>query len=68
MSFEEFWTRGDIHERVNTALKDAKLLDKKIEIRKKFYFSAAASTGLILFSLNLISRSKLTPDLSKTFC
>ena len=24
-------------------------LDKKLEIRKKFYFSAAASTGLILF-------------------
>ena len=25
--------------------------DKKEEIRKKFYFSAAASTGLILFGL-----------------
>ena len=29
--------------------------DKKEEIRKKFYFSAAASTGLILFGLAVFS-------------
>ena len=29
--------------------------DKKEEIRKKFYFSAAASTGLILFGLVIFS-------------
>ena len=29
--------------------------DKKQEIRKKFYFSAAASTGLILFGLVIFS-------------
>ena len=29
--------------------------DKKEEIRKKFYFSAAASTGLILFGLVVFS-------------
>ena len=29
--------------------------DKKKEIRKKFYFSAAASTGLILFGLVVFS-------------
>ena len=29
--------------------------DKKKEIRKKFYFSAAASTGLILFGLVIFS-------------
>ena len=29
--------------------------DRKQEIRKKFYFSAAASTGLILFSLVIFS-------------
>ena len=29
--------------------------DKKQEIRKKFYFSAAASTGLILFGLIVFS-------------
>ena len=29
--------------------------DKKDEIRKKFYFSAAASTGLILFGLVVFS-------------
>ena len=29
--------------------------DKKQEIRKKFYFSAAASTGLILFGLVVFS-------------
>lgn len=30
MNFEEFWTRGDLHERVNIALKEANLLKKKI--------------------------------------
>ena len=29
--------------------------DKKQEIRKKFYFSAVASTGLILFGLVIFS-------------
>ena len=29
--------------------------DKKQEIRKKFYFTAAASTGLILFGLIVFS-------------
>ncbi len=29
--------------------------DKEKEIRKKFYFSAAASTGLILFGLVIFS-------------
>ena len=29
--------------------------DRKQEIRKKFYFSAAASTGLILFGLVVFS-------------
>ena len=29
--------------------------DKKQEIRKKFYFSAAASTGLVLFGLIVFS-------------
>ena len=29
--------------------------DKKQEIRRKFYFSAAASTGLILFGLIVFS-------------
>ena len=29
--------------------------DKKQEIKKKFYFSAAASTGLILFGLIIFS-------------
>ena len=29
--------------------------DKKQEIKKKFYFSAAASTGLILFGLIVFS-------------
>ena len=29
--------------------------DKKQELRKKFYFSAAASTGLILFGLVIFS-------------
>ena len=29
--------------------------DKKLEIKKKFYFSAAASTGLILFGLIVFS-------------
>ena len=29
--------------------------DRKQEIRKKFYFSAAASTGLILFGLDIFS-------------
>ena len=29
--------------------------EKKEEIRKKFYFSAAASTGLILFGLVIFS-------------
>tara|TARA_B100001778_G_C18564699_1_gene619497 strand:+ start:883 stop:1092 length:210 start_codon:yes stop_codon:yes gene_type:complete len=33
---------------INVLLNRVKL-DKELEIRKKFYFSAAASTGLILF-------------------
>ena len=35
---------------INVLLNRVKL-DRKQEIRKKFYFSAAASTGLILFGL-----------------
>ena len=35
---------------INVLLNRVKL-DKKKEIKKKFYFSAAASTGLILFGL-----------------
>ena len=30
-------------------------LDRKKEVRKKFYFSAAASTGLVLFGLIVFS-------------
>ena len=33
---------------INVLLNRVKI-DKKLEVRKKFYFSAAASTGLILF-------------------
>ncbi len=43
-------TRTDI----NVLLNRVKL-DKKQEVRKKFYFSAAASTGLILFGLVIFS-------------
>ena len=32
MNFEEFWTRGDVHERVKIALKEANLLEKKLEM------------------------------------
>ena len=39
---------------INILLNRVKL-DKKQEIRKKFYFSAAASTGLILFGLVVFS-------------
>ncbi len=39
---------------INVLLNRVKL-DKKQEIRKKFYFSAAASTGLILFGLAIFS-------------
>ena len=39
---------------INVLLNRVKL-DKKQEIRKKFYFSAAASTGLILFGLIVFS-------------
>ena len=39
---------------INVLLNRVKL-DKKKEIRKKFYFSAAASTGLILFGLVVFS-------------
>ena len=39
---------------INVLLNRVKL-DKKQEIRKKFYFSAAASTGLILFGLVVFS-------------
>ena len=35
---------------INVLLNRVKL-DKKKELKKKFYFSAAASTGLILFGL-----------------
>ena len=35
---------------INVLLNRVKL-DRKQEVRKKFYFSAAASTGLILFGL-----------------
>jgi len=35
---------------INVLLNRVKL-DKRQEIKKKFYFSAAASTGLILFGL-----------------
>ena len=39
---------------INVLLNRVKF-DKKQEIRKKFYFSAAASTGLILFGLIVFS-------------
>ena len=39
---------------INVLLNRVKL-DKKQEIRKKFYFSAAASAGLILFGLVVFS-------------
>ena len=39
---------------INVLLNRVKL-DKKQEIIKKFYFSAAASTGLILFGLVIFS-------------
>ena len=39
---------------INVLLNRVKL-DKKSEIRKKFYFSAAASTGLILFGFVIFS-------------
>tara|TARA_B100000963_G_scaffold258843_1_gene227165 strand:+ start:288 stop:497 length:210 start_codon:yes stop_codon:yes gene_type:complete len=39
---------------INVLLNRVKL-DKKKEIRQKFYFSAAASTGLILFGLVVFS-------------
>jgi len=39
---------------VNVLLNRVKL-DKKAEVKKKFYFSAAASTGLILFGLIVFS-------------
>jgi len=39
---------------INVLLNRVKL-DKKKEIKKKFYFSAAASTGLILFGLIIFS-------------
>ena len=46
---------------INTRSTDINVLlnrvktDRKQEIRKKFYFSAAASTGLILFGLVIFS-------------
>ena len=39
---------------INVLLNRVKL-DRKQEIKKKFYFSAAASTGLILFGLIVFS-------------
>ena len=39
---------------INVLLNRVKL-DKKQEIKKKFYFSAVASTGLILFGLIVFS-------------
>lgn len=39
---------------VNILLNRVKL-NKKAEVKKKFYFSAAASTGLILFGLVVFS-------------
>tara|TARA_B100000963_G_scaffold215595_1_gene188075 strand:+ start:235 stop:444 length:210 start_codon:yes stop_codon:yes gene_type:complete len=39
---------------INVLLNRVKL-DRKKEIRNKFYFSAAASTGLILFGLVIFS-------------
>tara|TARA_X000000950_G_scaffold284603_1_gene388093 strand:- start:961 stop:1170 length:210 start_codon:yes stop_codon:yes gene_type:complete len=39
---------------VNVLLNRVKF-DKKQEVKKKFYFSAAASTGLILFGLIIFS-------------
>tara|TARA_B100000575_G_C22593948_1_gene372416 strand:- start:133 stop:342 length:210 start_codon:yes stop_codon:yes gene_type:complete len=39
---------------INVLLNRVKL-DRKQEVKKKFYFSAAASTGLILFGLIVFS-------------
>ena len=46
MNFEEFWTRGDIHERVNIALKEANLLEKKIEIEDLFPLDQYHARGI----------------------
>ena len=39
---------------INVLLNRVKI-DKRQEVKKKFYFSAAASTGLILFGLVIFS-------------
>ena len=46
MSFEEFWTRGDVHERVNIALKEANLLEKKLEIEDLFPLDQYHARGI----------------------
>ena len=46
MNFEEFWTRGDLHKRVNIALKKADLLEKKIEIEDLFPLDQYHARGI----------------------
>ena len=46
MNFEEFWTRGDLHERVNIALKEANLLEKKLEIEDLFPLDQYHARGI----------------------
>ena len=46
MNFEEFWTRGDVHERVNIALKEANLLGKKLEIEDLFPLDQYHARGI----------------------
>ena len=46
MNFEEFWTRGDVHERVKIALKEANLLEKKLEIEDLFPLDQYHARGI----------------------
>ena len=46
MNFEEFWTRGDVHERVKIALKEANLLEKKLEIKDLFPLDQYHARGI----------------------
>ena len=43
---EEFWTRGDIHSRVHKAMKDADLIDKKLEIEDLFPIDQYHARGI----------------------
>jgi ubiquinone/menaquinone biosynthesis C-methylase UbiE len=43
---EEFWTRGDIHSRVHKAMKDADLINKKLEIEDLFPIDQYHARGI----------------------